>query len=436
VRSWPERLVTAGRVVWFYLDKLAWPHPLIFIYPRWKIDAGQWVSYMPLLALILVLFLLWRARVTWARSCFFALAYFVAALLPVLGLVDQYFLRYSFVGDHFQYLASMGPLALAGATISIALGSLQEAPRFLKPAVVTTLLVTLGVMTWSQCSMYQDRETLWRTTISRNSDCAIAHNNLGEVLAESGRLPEALNECETALRLEPNYAEVHGAVGNILLQSGQVSEAIQQFKTAIQINPDYAKAHNALGNALLQAGHIEEAIDQYKTTIQIEPDFAEAHNNLGAVFLQTGQVQEAIRECVDALQINPDYAEAHNNLGDALLHAGRISEAIEQCTLSIKITPDSAEAHYNLGNALFLANRLPEAITQYETAIQIKPNYAWAHANVGTVLLQMGRKDEAKAHYERALQIDPNFQPAQKALNALNVQGAAGVNPASAPASH
>ena len=117
-RTWPERLVTAGSAVWFYLGKLLWPHPLVTVYPRWQPDAGQWVSYLPLLAVIVVFLILWIKRETWARPWFFAFAYFLAALLPVLGLVDHFILRYSLVFDHFQYLASMGPLALAGAGVA------------------------------------------------------------------------------------------------------------------------------------------------------------------------------------------------------------------------------------------------------------------------------------------------------------------------------
>ena len=114
MRTWPQRLATAGDAVWFYLGKLLWPHPLITIYPRWQIDAGQWVSYLPLLAVIVFLSIFWLKRELWSRACFFAFAYFMAALLPVLGLIDNYIFRYSLVFDHFQYLASIGPLALAG----------------------------------------------------------------------------------------------------------------------------------------------------------------------------------------------------------------------------------------------------------------------------------------------------------------------------------
>ena len=114
-----ERLVIAGKAVWFYLGKLVWPHPLIFIYPRWEIDAGSLTAYGPVLALGIILILLWVNRGGRAGPVFFALAYFVVSLFPVLGFFNVYFFRYSFVGDHFQYLASMGPLALAAAGMTV-----------------------------------------------------------------------------------------------------------------------------------------------------------------------------------------------------------------------------------------------------------------------------------------------------------------------------
>src|SRR5271166_1221811 len=114
VRTWPERLATAGDAVWFYLGKLLWPYSLIAVYPRWQIDGGQWISYLPLLAVIVILTIFWLQRRLWSRACFFAFAYFIVALLPVLGLIDNYVFHYSLVFDHFQYLASIGPLALAG----------------------------------------------------------------------------------------------------------------------------------------------------------------------------------------------------------------------------------------------------------------------------------------------------------------------------------
>src|SRR5207244_9457554 len=124
----PERLIIAGRTIWFYLGKLMWPHPLIFVYPRWEISPSRLTAYLPLLAGLAGLVVLWLTRGKWKRSVSFAAAYFVISLFPVLGFFSVYFFRYSFVSDHFQYLASMGPLALAGAGMAILVGRFCETP--------------------------------------------------------------------------------------------------------------------------------------------------------------------------------------------------------------------------------------------------------------------------------------------------------------------
>ena len=179
-QSLPERVVIAGRVIWFYLGKLAWPHPLMFIYPRWQIDALNPLAYLPALAAAGGLLFLWLKRNGRTGSLFFAAAYYVTALFPVLGFFSVYFFRYSFVGDHLQYLASIGPIALAGAGIDTAFSFFRKRGQFLKPAVCGILLSALGLLTWQQCAQYADAEVLYRTTISRNPSCWLAYNNLGE----------------------------------------------------------------------------------------------------------------------------------------------------------------------------------------------------------------------------------------------------------------
>ena len=114
-RSWPERVATAGDAIWFYLGKLVWPHPLMAIYPRWQIDAGQWFSYLPLLAVIFVLFILWLKRESWSRPCFFALAYFLVALSPFLGLIDQIFLALFLCRGSFAVSGRHGAAGAGGS---------------------------------------------------------------------------------------------------------------------------------------------------------------------------------------------------------------------------------------------------------------------------------------------------------------------------------
>src|SRR5205823_2285326 len=94
-QAWPERLIIAGRALWFYLGKLIWPEPLIFIYPRWQIHSAQVIEYLPLLAATATLILLWFLRGKARRATFFAAAYYVISLFPVLGFFDVFFFRHS-----------------------------------------------------------------------------------------------------------------------------------------------------------------------------------------------------------------------------------------------------------------------------------------------------------------------------------------------------
>ena len=175
VRTWSERLATAGDAVWFYLGKLLWPHPLMTVYPRWRINAGLWVSYLPLLAVIVILSIFWLKRELWSRACFFAFAYFTAALLPVLGLIDNYIFRYSLAFDHFQYLAGIGPLALAGTGLARYSDFILPKKPWLQSNLCAGLLVILGMVSWQRTWVYESEETLWNDTLAKNPNCWVGH---------------------------------------------------------------------------------------------------------------------------------------------------------------------------------------------------------------------------------------------------------------------
>ena len=453
VRTWPQRLAAAGDAVWFYLGKLLWPDPLITIYPRWQIDAGSWVSYLPLLAVILLFSILWlkrRSGVAGSRACFFAFAYFIAALLPVLGLVDNYIFRYSLVFDHLQYLASMGPLALAGAGLALSSDFALPKIPWLRLALCAGLLIILGMASWHRTSVYESGETFWTDTLAKNPNCwagydnlglafleqgkvneacekfqkalAInpndkdAHNNLGVALAQSGQLDEAIANYQEALEITPKSFEIYSDLGNALFQKGLVDDAIVQYAKALEINPNHAEGHDALGRALFQKGQLDEAINQYRMALEINPRFAEAHSDLGVAFFHRGRFDDAIAEYQNALEISPNYAEAHTNLGNVLWKKGQSGEAIEQYELALKFNPKLAETHNNLGNVLFQIGQLDKAVEQYELALKINPGYALAHRNLGNAFYREGQFANAITQFQEALRLNPALSSVQDNL--------------------
>ncbi len=418
-----QRLVLAGKAVWFYASKVFWPARLTFVYPHWELDAGTFVSWLPLAGLVAAGALLWvRRRQPWARAGLFGCGFFVLSLLPVLGFFDVFYFRYSYVADHFQYLACVGLIGLGASTGAIICERAGDRGRRLRMVGGTIALLFLGVSTWRQAHVYQNLETLWRDTLMKNPQCWMAHNNLGTVFFEEEKVSEALGHYEQALQIKPDYAEAHYNLGNALAKTGRLREAIGHYELALQIRPDYAAAHYNLGNVLLQEDKVSDAIGHYEQALRSKPDFIEAHNALGNALFRQGKFPEAIEHWQQALRIKPDYIDAHLNLGAALQQAGKSEEAIAHYEQALRIKPDFAEAHYNLGNALAKTGRLREAIGHYELALQIKPDYAEAHNNLGLALARLGRMQKAVGHWEQALQIKPNFAEAHWALGMASEQ--------------
>jgi hypothetical protein len=195
-----ERCLLASRVVWFYPGKLCWPENLAFIYPRWTVDAADVGWWLPLIAAMIVILWLWRLSRHGMRTPLAVYLLFVGSLFPVLGFFNVYPFLYSYVADHFQYLASLPLIAFAAAGL-IRIGA-QFTPGGL--TLVALLLVAVSALTRQQSEMYRDMETLFRTTIARNPTSWMAYNNLGkELLATKATQPEAIACFERALELRP-----------------------------------------------------------------------------------------------------------------------------------------------------------------------------------------------------------------------------------------
>ena len=475
VQTFPERLIIAGKAVWFYLGKLVWPHPLIFIYPRWNVDSSAIVAYLPLLAVIAGLVALWFIQAKWGRALFFAAAYYVVSLFPVLGFFSVYFFRYSFVSDHFQYLASMGPLALTGAGIAILLGrfgettdqfvsELNAVPRSsdtiassrLRSALISglcgILLVSLGFLTWRQSAQYHSLFALYTATLRKNPDCWMAHYNLGIVLSEKGEADKAIDHYRQAVALRPDYAEAHYNLGRLLVEHGQLSDAIVHYEKAAAINPADAEAQNNLGVTLFGIGRIEDAIAHYHKALDIRPEYAEASCNLANALIAKDDLDDAIARYKACLAAIPNLEEARYNLASALLRRDRIDEAIVEYQRALQIHPESADAHANLGIAWLAKGRPQDARTEYTKALQIAPenlaalsNLAWLLATSsdpnlrnGSEAIQLAERADSvssrsekhptvlrilAAAYAEAGKFAEAKETAQHALEASNLQG-------------
>jgi protein O-mannosyl-transferase len=377
-----QRVLLAARVPWFYASKAIVPSNLMFVYPKWKIDPSAWWQYLFPIGLALVAAgFIWLAKTR--RGPLACLAIFTGALFPALGFFNVYPFRYSYVADHFQYLALLAIVIPAAYALTVL--AARAAPKGPGAAALLAIVpLALGYMTWRQSENYAGYETLFRRTLARNPESAFLHSNLGVILMQSGREGEAAAEFQEAVQLAPGLPEYRVNHGLALAQlSGRISEAMTEYREALRLDPHYAAAHLNLGLALTsQPGRLEEAIGEYRQAIaeyravaRGEPDQWEAHFNLGLAYGQTpGREGDAIDELQTALRMKPDSALVHFHLGNAFHKLGRLQEAIAEYRESARLDPDVPEVHYELAYALAqIPGQVAAAIAECRKMLSLKP---------------------------------------------------------------
>ena len=342
-----ERILLASRAIWFYLSKIFWPSNLTFIYPRWNISPANLIDYIWLVAGIAACVVIYFLRRYVGRGVEGAAAFFVATLSPVLGFVMLFTFRYTFVADHYQYLACIGPIALASAGI-VNLSDKFAQYRGVIVSVALLVVASLGTLTWRQAATYTDIETLWRTTLARNPECWMAQTNLGLVLLQKGEIDDGIAHYRSALQMQPDSWDAEYNLGTALLGKGQVDEAILHCEKAVAMRPTDPDAQVSLGDALFQKGRIDEAMAHYQKAITVHPDHFLARYSLGHALLEKGELDSAIQVCRSALLLRPWDADCQTTLAIALEEKGNPAEAIQHYQNALEFAPQSISTLTNL----------------------------------------------------------------------------------------
>jgi protein O-mannosyl-transferase len=438
-----QRVLIAGRALWFYAFKLVAPHPLIFIYPRWQVSAGAAWQYAFPAAAIAAISTLWLLRRRIGPQPLVAVLFFAGTLLPALGFINVFPMRYSFVADHFQYLASIGLIALFAGIV------VRYLPRRAVLPVSVAWLAVLAVLTWRQGYAYKDLPTLWRDVLAKNDSAWIAHSNLAVELQNDERYDEALQHCERAIAIAPQAWEPLNNRGFIHLVRLQLPEAMRDFRKAIEVGPAAQPYHNlgralfeqgkyteaiaayesslnlqawnvstlkCLGRALAAAGRNNEAVQRFSEALLVKNDDPDAYLNMGNALRDLGRYDEACARYATVLRLDPASGDAHNEWGVALARQNRIADAAEHYAEAVRLAPDKLDVRFNLAEALRLQGKLPEAEAVFRELLKLQPGDADAHAALGDVLRSRGQRPEADSEYRAALAIDPQNGRAHQGL--------------------
>jgi tetratricopeptide (TPR) repeat protein len=312
--SFIESFLIATRATWFYLGKLLWPTQLTFSYPKFEIDASDPLQYVWAIAGAALLWMLWRWRSAVGRAPLAAAIFFVATLSPLLGFIPLFTFWYTYVADHYQYVASIGPIALSSVGATCWLRDHTSLGARGRASAGALVLVVLAALVWNQSRVYESEETLWRDTIAKNPNSWMAQTNLGRFLVREGRFEEAADAYARVFEIRPDTHRAHIGRAGALLKLGREEEAEEHFEAALELKPDLYGPHKALARLAWQRGDLAAALEHCDAMIAIAPGNPMGHYFKGRALQASGRWRAALVHYRSALAIDPDHADARKAL--------------------------------------------------------------------------------------------------------------------------
>lgn len=401
------KMVLPGKIFLFYLYKLMFPFELIFFYPRWHIDPTSLWQWLPGVCVVLMAGFLYFYREKIGRGAFALFLCFGASLFPALGFFNVYPMIYSYVADHFQYIASISGIVLLCAAGEFILKRLvfenvsftpktQQVVFFL---ILLPVLSMLGVKSYSYSKVFENRETLFKDVIQKNPRAWMAHNNLGMVYISRGDARKAHDQFQETLKIKPKDCTALNNLGNLYKAQGLWEKAKTAYQTCLESEPDFALAHSNLGLVYAHSGDLQQAQELFEKAVILNPMAHEAHLNLGLLFLRQKKVDKSMTHYNKAIEIYPYYIEAYLQKGLLYAQTGKEIEAREAFEKVLILDPNNFHAHNNLGIILRHGNQVEAAVVYFRGAVRLNPDSVQARFNLGEALLRLGQKDEARRHF-------------------------------------
>jgi Tfp pilus assembly protein PilF len=419
--TWLQRMLIAARAFWFYIGKLILPVHLSFSYPRWEIQVRNAAQYIPVAGCGALAVALWVWRRRLGTGVIVGVLFFAATLAPLLGFISNYTFQYSFVADHYQYVASLGLIAIAAASLTKWSAASRQS-RLLGRAGAGVVLIVLAVLTSMKCRAYSDIQTLWRDTIAQNPTSWMAHHNLAVELHTQGKLEEAGEHYLAAIALNPRHVMARNNLGLILAGQDRISEAIEQYQAALAAEPDFAQTYNNLALALWRRGDLQGAETNLQRALQLQPKMLGPTLNLADLYKEEGNTNTALKTLQNAVAELPAEPEAWRHLAAMLLGSKRFDEAIAAYRNAVKAAPTRTDLLTELGGALAAETNYAEALRVYQQALKADPNSATAHYGLGVVLGRQGQKAQEIEELKVALKLHPDYTEAVQELLRASIQ--------------
>jgi Flp pilus assembly protein TadD len=156
-------------------------------------------------------------------------------------------------------------------------------------------------------------EAAMRHRLQKYPDDYAAYLDLGELKLSRLDLQGAVSVLETAVRVDPKQSQGHNMLGAAFTRVGRAPEAIQQFETALRLDSGNVNARYNLVFALVKSGQLAAAAGNMQKVVAAFPKDAGLHNLWGELLSEEGKYPEAIAQFDEALTLDPGFEAARSN---------------------------------------------------------------------------------------------------------------------------
>src|SRR3989442_1077048 len=295
-----------------YVWQMIWPTNLGVFYPYPQNGLPIWQSIVAAAILVVITIAIFAVRKS-RPYLFVGWFWYLIMLLPVIGIIQVNLQAHA---DRYTYLPQIGLyliIAWGGADL---LASWRYRTQIASAAAVVVILA-FAFAARVQASYWRDSEALWTHTIAVTKDNYFAHASLADLLMRRGRVNEAIEHSEEALRIRPGDADAQNNLGLALLQTDELKRAVAHLEKALEIDPGHMNAEVNL--AWVLATSPDDSMRNGAKAVQLAEDVARraGHPNaivlrtLAAAYAETGRYSDAIEAAQHAIEI----AKATGNEG-------------------------------------------------------------------------------------------------------------------------
>ncbi|MBC7784246.1 MAG: hypothetical protein H7144_10430 [Burkholderiales bacterium] len=498
----PQRAALAGQTTWFYVPRVLLPHPfvlsdtssladsdklpmvienapawlrkiapmpLMFNYPKWTVDASNPLQWRGLAAVIAVAGVLVIFRRKIGRGALACVVVYIVCLLPASGLFDFFPMQFSWVADHFVYLASI-PLLLLVSSAAAMLWARLPLDRRDAIGVSSAVLVigALLVVSTAHMETFRKPQQLWQMTLVRNPGSWLAASNLGVWWQGQAHqyLPQAMMAGSTsdsakrmatnldraerwlqyAQKRNPDSYQVYHWQALLAAERGDTDAAIRLAQKSDEVaqkkqSKTWIYPRIFIADLLLKRGEIDKARRIYEELQPLEPKFSarlprtfagarlalarlELAKLSGPVQVSMSQADRdatsaAIEQLNAAIDLAPNWSVPKIEMARLLVETPSLPMGLQLLNEVIMRDKDNVDAKYVIALAALKQNEPVAAGAQLANLLQGAPGYLSAYVKLAETLVLLDRRPEAIQQLEICLRRDPNFQPAIELLAKL-----------------